>query len=173
MLFALLAGYVYLYQPRPKTRQEEMLTKVFSFRSDDVQKVDLQRGTDKIIAERRNGRWVLLHPEKPIPGSTERLQGFIEELRGTVRIDDVGKVGNERSREFGLNDPSGIISIFLKTSPKPLILVLGGANPVRTRVYARFDGSDEVFQLGSLIDFEMGQLFAQITSSTRSHRPLP
>lgn len=171
-LFAVLAGYVYLFKPQPRS-EEEALIKVFPADIALLQKIEVQTGREKIIAERRDRNWAILSPDRSDPESAQKLRGFLEDLRQVVKIDQVGSIAQERLHEFGLDPPRQTIRLFFPSSPKPVVLILGANNPAQTRVYAKFDGSDKVFLVGSLIDFEIQQLFRHFTSSTQSRRSLP
>jgi hypothetical protein len=163
ILFALLAGYVYLYPP-PPTPVEEEAAKLFPLGLGEVQRLEARREDEFIVAEKKQGNWSLVKPKRLTSQGLDRISGFVKAVEDTVKIDSVGIVPKERWAEYGMDSPSAVIALSFPPPAEPIALMLGGFNPARTRIYARFEGSGEIFLVGSLLDFEVGQLFSLMAS---------
>ncbi|MBN1902644.1 DUF4340 domain-containing protein, partial [Candidatus Sumerlaeota bacterium] len=117
---------------------------VLNVKGDDIEKIEIIRGKDAIILEKRNDdEWLLSRPvsDKADIAVVRNLLSDIETLRATSFEDD----RNTTPGFYGMDAPGMYLTIGCGESTPTLIM--GKEDSSSLKVYAKRDGSEQIFTL--------------------------
>lgn len=171
LILALIAGFYYFYEIRGgKTRllKMEAEKELFHFKGDTVTGIRLKNSKGTFILSRSSGRWSLKTPLSTT-GDPQAVQALINAVLGAQRERTIAETPKDLS-PFGLKTPGEEISFDLrkKSNPSPRLL-LGGANPSGTEVYAQLAGTPAVF----LLNLQVKTALEQGLYALRDKRLIP
>jgi hypothetical protein len=151
LLFAVLAGFYYVYEIRLGPGREEAAARkgrVFSADTKDVTAVAITRSEDEVRLHREGDDWQLLAPVKA-RGSRTAVDELLANVL-TAKIDREIDPDPKSPADFGLDKPAAELTLTLKDGTT-LGLQLGARNPTGVWVYARERGKPAVFVLGESV----------------------
>ena len=144
VFLALLAVVFFL---KPKTK-EEMETKLVDLKSEEVQKVELKKGTEVMAFERDNaGGWTVTAPF-PAKADSFEVNRLVEDF-ASLKMEKVVEDKPADVGRYGL--PETEVSLWVKGRSGPVKVVIGSANPLDNTLYARREGEERVVLLPSSI----------------------
>lgn len=144
VFIALLAVVFFL---KPKTK-EDMETKLVDFKSEEVRKVEVKKGAEVMTFERDDkGGWTISAP-LPAPADSFEVDRLVEDF-ASLKIEK--EVENEPADagQYGL--PGTEISLWVRSKPEPVKVLIGSVNPLDNTLYARREGEARVVLLPSSI----------------------
>jgi hypothetical protein len=144
VFLTLFAYYVLAVRESPPVAQLTRDT-FLSIPEDQIDALELRRGTSFVRCRRSDGRWRVTDPaDRAVP--SDLVAALVATL---VQTPDVEVVAEDSARldEFGLREPTSELTL-RRSGHAPLRVRLGGVNPAGTAVYAQRDGSPRVFLIG-------------------------
>jgi Domain of unknown function (DUF4340) len=147
---ALMAGIVAVYEQQQKTSpiatsvDQPASQRVFDFDEAAIALVTIETRRPPITIERVDGQWRLSAP-RSVPANPATV-AFLTNLLTTTQRDRTLNVSPDRAAEFGLDQPTGTITITL-TDQKRHQLVLGKPSFDRTFLYALIDPDPQAKEL--------------------------
>ena len=151
ILFAVLAGFYYVYEIRLGPGREEAAARkgrVFSADTKDVTAVAIKRTDDSVRLQREGDEWQVLEPVKA-RGSRTAVDELLVNVM-TAKIDREIDPNPKSLADFGLDKPAADLTLTLKDGTT-LGLQLGAKNPTGVWVYARERDKPAVFVLGESV----------------------
>ncbi len=150
VIAALLAGVVAVYEQQQKTSSagsavdQPASQRVFDFNEDAIALMTIATRRPPVTIERVAGQWRLSAPLKR-PANPATV-AFLTNLLTTTQRDRTLVVSPDRAAEFGLDQPTGTISITLADQQQHK-LVLGKPSFDRTFLYALIDPDPQAKEL--------------------------
>jgi hypothetical protein len=151
VLFAVLAGFYYVYEIRLGPEREEAAARkgrVFSADTKDVTAIAITRAEDSVRLQREGEDWQVLEPVKA-RGSRSAVDELLANVM-TAKIDREIDPNPKSLADFGLDKPAADLTLTLKDGTT-LGLQLGAKNPTGVWVYARERDKPAVFALGESV----------------------
>jgi hypothetical protein len=151
VLFAVLAGFYYVYEIRLGPEREEAAARkgrVFSADTKDVTAIAITRAEDSVRLQREGEDWQVLEPVKA-RGSRSAVDELLANVM-TAKIDREIDPSPKSLADFGLDKPAADLTLTLKDGTT-LGLQLGAKNPTGVWVYARERDKPAVFALGESV----------------------
>ncbi|HEX6210849.1 MAG TPA: DUF4340 domain-containing protein [Methylomirabilota bacterium] len=151
ILFAVLAGFYYVYEIRLGPGREEAAARkgrVFNGDTKDVTAVAIKRPDDSVRLQREGDEWQVLEPVKA-RGSRTAVDELLVNVM-TAKIDREIDPNPKSLADFGLDKPAADLTLTLKDGTT-LGLQLGAKNPTGVWVYARERDKPAVFVLGESV----------------------
>jgi hypothetical protein len=147
LLAAAMFGYILLFEWRRPDGQEQSLSAIQLFpglNSAGVERIEIVRSNQTILAERREGEWRLVNPT--YPAQSQLIEQWLSRLQEATRRASLaaGEVQAEPSgaAAFGLNPPAASVS--LHQPPHRFEFLLGARTAVGEKAYLQFAGTNEV-----------------------------
>lgn len=116
----------------------------FEFFTNQVTKVAGQRGDTTWVAERKDGTWQ--EPASGKPLDPQRVEDFLKTL-ADLRLGGFVEDAPADLTRFGLEPPSGVITVWTAGRAEPQRLSIGGVLPDSTNRYGRIEGRSAVVRL--------------------------
>jgi hypothetical protein len=135
-------------KPVALSQQEESLLKL-----SDITGVELDRGSETLKFERAGGgkQFQVVTPAgKFIP---QDLMEALTQLLLTQKQVEVVAENSTDLKQFGLDQPQGVMIIQSPGHPEPIKISFGAENPTHTAIYAQVEGKPQVFLLGKNIEY--------------------
>lgn len=148
VLFALLAGFYYVYEVRMAPERDRVASakgRVFTGEPGDATEVSIRRPDETIRLARDGDTWQMVEPLE-VRGSGSTVHEMLTSVL-TARIDREIAAAPDSVAEYGLDTPAAVVSVALKDGTQ-LGLELGSRNPTGVWVYARETGKPAVFLVG-------------------------
>jgi len=169
IILVALGTYFYLWEVRgtSKSLKEEEVERIFPSDKEDVEEVELIRGSEIIRCRKTNKGWQITAPFEA-SDIDDVMSDLLSDVGNAVMI-EVIDTNPSNLADYGLDRPRMGLSLKFKDDPTPKTLLLGDSNPNRTCIYAKFEDLPEVILVGSLLkhDLETG-IFA-----LKQKRPKP
>jgi hypothetical protein len=140
LLAVILGGLVYYYEfkhPSKPAETEDDSKALYTFDANDITRIEIQRGSDTMVFERKDGGWVITQPLQTGADSMllDGLASSISSARSTRSL-----VANpSEMAAYGLEKPPVQVRFQLKNGQKHEIR-LGAADFSGGNVYAQTDG---------------------------------
>lgn len=175
IILALLLG-VYLFLQKWNQSQEEAeeteaaAEQVMSVASDEIEELALQNGNGQFVFLKSEEGWVY-EEDADFPLNQDTLDdaaGNLEEVTANRTLENPAELS-----EYGLDSPAVQVTV-KKTDGTELTLQIGNVNSSTGDYYAKLDGEDEVYTIGSsvasafessLYDFAVEDSFPEISSA--------
>jgi hypothetical protein len=156
-IFLALAAY-YIAAVRESPGPVAHLTRAafLSIAEEDIDALELRRGSSVVRCRRTNGRWEVVAPaDRAVPAD---LVGAL--VANLTQLPDVEVVAEDSSGlgEFGLQAPQSEITL-QRPGRAPVNVRLGAHNPAGTAVYAQRGDSPRVFLIGLNVRYYEDLLF--------------
>lgn len=148
LLFALLAGFYYIYEVRlapEREKAERARGRLWTVEPKDVEEVTFKRRQDTVHLKREGDGWVLLAPVRA-PGDRSPVTDIVTNLV-TAKVEREIEPNPAKLADFGLDPPAAEITVKAKGKSEPLGLLLGDKNPTGIWVYAKQKDKPAVFLL--------------------------
>jgi len=142
-LLAALLGVEYWVIERPRQQagapSEAPRARMFSIQPEDVVRVELAGGRERIVVALENGAWTIVHPEgQAIP--RDLIRAFVEAIVGTEVIDWL-PTDAESMERFGFGPQAAQVSLWDRSGTRWNVEI-GAVSPTGTAVYVRQPGGD-------------------------------
>ncbi len=135
VILALIGGYYYFYEIKyrgQKEKEKEISEKIYPLEKSDIQKIIYQREKEKIVLEKKNGKWVI----------TEPVKAEVDKKTVTSLVDTFAKLKTFRKlKDVNIDDPDfGFKKNPLKVTlidkkGKTYTAIFGHQNPTNSYVY--------------------------------------
>lgn len=139
----------------------EQTKKIFPFDPEDVKKIEITRGKQILIYQKVDQGWEIVKPiRKRVDDS--HLEDFIKILINFTQEIIPVEENPTSLGDFNLDKPSHMITLWVHGNSQPRSLLLGGKNIERSTFYAKLKDSNRVFFVGTLIEWEIKNLFEKL-----------
>jgi len=164
-----LAGAIWYSEKNPpKPKDEIKTTKIISVGEDQIRRVRITRSAGDTLAMERgeDSKWRLTEPKayKAEEYSANNVANSLASLNAEQLVAEK----NTDWASFGLESPKIRVSVGLKDG-KELKLALGDEAPTSSAIYARLEGDDRLFTIGSYVKSSLDKSPADL----RDKRILP
>ena len=153
-IFSVLLGYVLLSEKKPVEKKElrdsTKLVKVFSFKQEDMQRVEIIQKNKKVILKKTSEKWELVSPEPKRKIRQEAITSIISAITDTINIEVITD-NPEDLAQYGLSSPSTILNIFLDNKDKSVVFLMGGKTPTTISLYAMLKEENTVITIGTFL----------------------
>lgn len=136
---ALLGSYYYWYEVKggeQRKAAEDAAQRIFQLQKDAIEKLTISRGAETITLTKDAAQgWMLTTPVQAKADQRsvdDILDGLVEGKRDKVIAEQATDLA-----EFGLTEPSLVVSAHIKEAATPTILQFGARTPTTTGYYAR------------------------------------
>ncbi len=153
-VFCTLLVYVVAFELSPLEKAkspEKKLVKVFNASPDRIEAVEISTEDRKITLMHKQNRWELTSPS-PEAVNQENADSLVSSLVDLVNI-EVVRTEISDLRQFGLEQPTATVRLFLEGKTAPLTLLIGTDTPTGVSMYAMVKGENEIIQVGTLLRF--------------------
>ena len=149
-----LALYIKFFESKGPNTAEAMQKSqnVVNFIPEDVEKIMIQNGDDRIELQRWEKKWRIENPFKD-RANGGMVENLLTDLEGWKKWDTIPaeEIAKNKSRldEFGLSNPKLRLKLIGKEMPPEILF--GGDAAFEGRIYLRLEGSDDVYVAGDSI----------------------
>lgn len=146
-ILAILILFIFYVEKREE-RKEKFEGKLFTYSSSDINKVELKRGSETIVFERKNDNWEITTPLKTRADkyTVERLVEDFSDLKIERKVEE-----NARDlKKYGLEPPYRILKLFKKDGSS-FSLHVGSENPIDGTLYAKKPEENIVYLIPSFL----------------------
>ena len=154
IIFSALLVYVFLSEKKPVEKKEPTdsikLVKVFSFKQEDMQRVEIIQKNKKVILKKISEKWELVSPEPKQEIRREAITSIISAITDTINIEVITD-NPEDLTQYGLSSPSTILNIFLDNKDEPVVFLMGGKTPTTISLYAMLKEENTVITIGTFL----------------------
>jgi len=161
--FLLLLIYVLISQTGNKGFSTLELPQLPVVKAEEIEKIIVEKGDEKIVFEKQSGAWQLLEPIVfPVdPGKGSSL----ERLLGELRITNMITRRSEAEADFGLATTTAMHVMIAGKAGVQLELYVGRVNEAKTHTYIRLPGKTGVYSL-------LGDITQQLNQDAKQWRSL-
>ncbi len=150
VLTAILAILVItiIFVEKREERKEKFEGKLLTFSSSDINKVELKRGGELIIFEKKDDSWEITSPLKTKADkyTVDRLVEDFSDLKIERKVEEKAK----DLRKYGLEPPHRILKLFKKDGSS-MIVYVGIENPIDGALYAKKPEESIVYLIPSFL----------------------
>ena len=167
LILVVLSVYYFLFERANQTlkKEEENEKYVFVFDPNMVREVSVSRNDEHVVLVVAQGRWQLTKPEAR-PVDKQIVEDFLMALKHVIELDSIDG-SPEVLSSFGLLRPRIWIQVKTKEPAHTETFLIGNSNPAGTGVYGKFDDSEKVILIGSLIIHEIGKVMYDVNKSVK------
>ncbi|MCD5402052.1 DUF4340 domain-containing protein [candidate division NPL-UPA2 bacterium] len=176
LIIALLGGsYIYFFERRRPTTEEikEKERRVFDFKSEEVNKLEIKRENETILIEKDDGHWQM---KKPIDVRADKSE--IDSILSKLEFLEWERIMKEDEEEpfnleeFGLKEPRLQVTFWEKG--KSQTIMLGDETPQKDNVYAKLRDKKDILivakGLYDKLDKEVSELRDRTVIEVDKHR---
>ena len=153
-IFSVLLGYVLLSEKKPVEKKEPTdstkLVKVFSFKQEDMQRVEIIQKNKKVILKKISKKWEIVSPEPKQEIRQEAITSIISAITDTINIEIITDAPEDLT-QYGLSSPSTILNILLEGKDEPVVFLMGGKTPTTISLYAMLKKENTVITIGTFL----------------------
>lgn len=152
LLLAAVVGGVLIYfleiKPgKPRDEKPDTAKEAFSFKREDITGVTVTRGSEKVVLENQDNKWLVKSPVNAAADDSA-MNSLIGDLVSARIEREFPNPSADALKEYGLTTPAVKLEVKLKDG-KTRTIELGGKDPLGSSVYAKLDGSPNVAVLGA------------------------
>ncbi|HMY74560.1 MAG TPA: DUF4340 domain-containing protein, partial [Blastocatellia bacterium] len=152
LLLAAVVGGVLIYfleiKPgKPRDEKPDTAKEAFSFKREDITGVTVTRGSEKVVLESQDNKWLVKSPVNAAADDSA-MNSLIGDLVSARIEREFPNASADALKEYGLTQPAVKLEVKLKDG-KTRTIELGGKDPLGSSVYAKLDGSPNVAVLGA------------------------
>lgn len=147
VILALLILAIFYVEKREE-KKEKFKGKLLTYNSSEINKVELKRGSESIIFEKKDDTWEITSPLKTKADkyTVERLVEDFSDLKIERKVEE-----NARDlKKYGLEPPYRILKIFKKDG-NSMTVYLGIENPIDGALYAKKPEENIVYLIPSFL----------------------
>lgn len=165
--FLALGGYYVLVLREPSPPTPEHLTRAafLSMAENEIQALEVRRGTNVIRCRRIDGRWQVVEPVGAAVPS-DLLAALVSNLTQLPDVEVVDE-GTGDITQFGLDPPVSQMILTLG-GRKAVTVRFGSANPAGTAIYAQRDDGHRVYLIGLNVRYYEDLVFQAAPAQRRA-----
>lgn len=153
-VFAVLLAFVLVFESRTKSRQaaKEKETKLVDLASADVEKIDLNNGSETISFKKtEKGEWLITAPVEA-PAEASQVNRLAEDF-SSLRFERLVEAEPADLKKYEI--PKKEISLWYKGRTEPVKILIGMENPIDSSLFAQREGEKRVVLLASYLKSEI------------------
>jgi hypothetical protein len=155
LLGVALVGYLWLVEARPRLAESPpAASPLLGAPAAAVARVELAERTRRLVAARRDGRWLDANGR---PWRDDAVTDLVRTL-GTLAPLMVVDPTPEADADYGLDNGAARLSLLAGDGQPLLVLELGDRNPASTGLYVRRAGEQGVLLVGAVLGWELDKL---------------
>lgn len=151
VLIGLVAYIFFVDRKKPASDAPEVKQKAFTVNADQIDAIDIKpAGGDAVRAEKINGMWQLVAPEK-----TDGDQAQLSNAASSLASLDITRVVDDNPgdlKAFGLNPPKVDVAFRIKGQKDEKHLLIGEKTATGGDLYAKTPDQKRVFLVGSFLE---------------------
>jgi len=155
-LLAALLAYLWLAELRPRSgrARAKAAPVLLAVPAADVARIDLEEHGRRLVAIRRDGKWV---DTQGHPWRGDAVGDLLDTL-GTLSPIMVVDPDPAEPSDYGLEPDTPRLRVMAAQGKELLSLEIGERNPAWTGLYARLAGQREVILVGAVLHWELEKL---------------
>ncbi len=154
VVFAGLLAFVLIFESRTKARQatKEKETKLVDLAAADVEKIDLNNGSETISFKKdEKGAWLITAPVEA-PAEAAEVNRLAEDF-SSLKFDRVVEPEAADPKKYEI--PKKEVSLWYKGKTEPVRILIGMENPIDSSLFAMRQGEKRVVLLASFLRSEL------------------
>jgi hypothetical protein len=168
LLFAFLGGYYFLFETQPQREVEApraapvqpagQMRPFLNLTQESIQELVVRRLDGEVVCRREGDSWQVVEPASVRRVPSSLITSLVENLVQSREAEVMAEAPADLS-PFGLDMPRSTLVLKTNNQNASVTVFLGDRNPPATAVYARLEGSPQVFLLGLTVKYYEELLF--------------
>ena len=152
VVLAALVGFYYFLDPKrePGGGTEQKEKPFGAVTAADIEEIRVKTGSDTARAQKADGKWQLVEPEKA-PADDSELNAMTTSL-ATLEVNRVVDATAADVKPYGLDPPRVEVAFHVKGQKDEKRLAIGEKTPTGGDLYAQVPGQKRVFLVASYLD---------------------